>query len=63
MFDDETVSMHDETTDADIEDWDNLSHITLLSAVEDELGIEFFMEQTVKLEELFSVLKMSTYKS
>lgn len=50
VFDDDTISVHDETTAADIEDWDSLSHITLLSAVEDEFGIEFSMGQTVKLK-------------
>ena len=50
VFDDDCISVHDETTAADIEDWDSLSHITLLSAVEDEFGIEFSMRQTVKLK-------------
>lgn len=50
VFDDDSISVNDETTAADIEDWDSLSHITLLSAVEDEFGIEFSMGQTVKLK-------------
>ena len=50
VFDDDSISVNDETTAADIEDWDSLSHITLLSAVEDECGIEFSMGQTVKLK-------------
>lgn len=52
VFDDDTISVNDETTAADIEDWDSLSHITLLSAVEDEFGIEFSMGQTVKLKNI-----------
>ena len=50
VFDDDSISVNDETTASDIEDWDSLSHITLLSAVEDEFGIEFSMGQTVKLK-------------
>ena len=50
VFDDDSISVNDKTTAADIEDWDSLSHITLLSAVEDEFGIEFSMGQTVKLK-------------
>ena len=50
VFDDNTISVSDGTTAADIEDWDSLSHISLLSAVEDEFGIEFTMGQTVKMK-------------
>ena len=50
VFDDDSIYVNDETTASDIEDWDSLSHITLLSAVEDEFGIEFSMGQTVKLK-------------
>ena len=44
VFDDEELSIHDETTAADIEDWDSLTHITLLSAAEDEFGVRFDMK-------------------
>lgn len=43
VFDDDTIELTDSTTAADIEDWDSLSHITLLSAVENELGVRFDM--------------------
>lgn len=41
---DEKIALTDETTAADVEDWDSLSHITLLSAVEDEFDIKFDMK-------------------
>ena len=44
IFDDEDISIHDGTTAADIEDWDSLTHIMLLSAVEDEFDIKFDMK-------------------
>lgn len=44
IFDDEDISIHDSTTAADIEDWDSLTHIMLLSAVEDEFDIKFDMK-------------------
>ena len=34
VFDDDTISVSDETTASDIEGWDSLRHITLLSAVD-----------------------------
>lgn len=44
VFDDEDITIGEKTTAADIEDWDSLSHIMLLSAVEDEFGIKFDMK-------------------
>lgn len=41
---DEEVALTDATTAADVEGWDSLTHITLLSAVEDEFDIKFDMK-------------------
>lgn len=40
---DEDIEVTDETTAADIADWDSLTHITLISEVEDAFGIKFSM--------------------
>ena len=50
VFDDEDIHLDDETTAADIEDWDSLTHITLLGAVEDEFGIRFNMRAVQSLK-------------
>lgn len=44
VFDDDTIALTDETTAADIEDWDSLTHITLLATVEEEFGMKFSMK-------------------
>lgn len=41
---DEAVALNDETTAADVDGWDSLTHISLLSAVEDEFDIKFDMK-------------------
>ena len=39
VFDDEQLVLFDEMTAADVEDWDSLSHITLVVACEKEFGV------------------------
>ena len=43
FFDDEDIELDEDTTADDIDEWDSLSHITLMSAVEDEFGLRFTM--------------------
>ena len=50
VFDDDSISVGDATTAADVEGWDSLVHISLLSAIEDEFDIEFSMGQTVSMK-------------
>lgn len=45
FFDDDEIELTPETTADDIDDWDSLNHITLMSAVEEEFGIRFTMGQ------------------
>lgn len=50
VFDDESLTVNDETTAKDVDGWDSLRHITLLAAIEDEFDIEFSMGQTVSMK-------------
>lgn len=50
VFDDEDITVNDTTTSADIEDWDSLEHINLVSAVEKEFGVKFTMGQVVTMK-------------
>ncbi len=43
FFDDDEIEVDAETTADDIDDWDSLNHITLMSAVEEEFGLRFTM--------------------
>ena len=43
VFDDETIRVTPNTTADDIDDWDSLEHITLISAVEREFRMKFKM--------------------
>lgn len=48
VFDDD-ITVNDGTTAADIEDWDSLNHITLISEVEDAFGIKLSMKEVIGL--------------
>lgn len=45
VFDDSSIRVYPETTADDIEDWDSLEHITLISAVEREFHMKFKMKE------------------
>lgn len=50
VFDDETITVDENTTANDIEDWDSLEHINLMAAVESEFGVKFSMGQVVTMK-------------
>ena len=47
---DEEITVTEETTAADIEDWDSLTHITLISEVEDAFDIKFSMKDVLGMK-------------
>lgn len=50
IFDDDELVVTDETCADDIEDWDSLRHITLVSAVERAFGIKFSMKEVLEMK-------------
>ncbi|MBO5526192.1 MAG: acyl carrier protein [Clostridia bacterium] len=50
VFDDENITVTEETTSSDIEDWDSLTHITLISEIEDEFDMKFAMKEVVGMK-------------
>lgn len=47
---DEEIKLSVETTADDVEDWDSLTHITLISAVEAEFGVRFKMKEVSSMK-------------
>ena len=50
VFDDESITVNDETTSDDIDGWDSLEHINLIAAVEQEFGVKFNMGPVVSMK-------------
>ena len=59
VFDDDSIHVSANTTANDIEDWDSLEHITLISAVEREFRMKFKMGEISSMKnvgELASII-------
>lgn len=50
VFDDEALVITQLTCAADIEDWDSLAQITLVTSVEDLFGIQFLLEDVTAMK-------------
>ena len=55
---DEEITVTPQTTAADIEDWDSLTHITLISEVEDAFGIKFSMKDVLGLKNVGEMMDL-----
>lgn len=50
VFDNNDIVVTEQTNANDIEEWDSLIHITLISAVEDEFDFSFDMKTVVSMK-------------
>ncbi len=56
VFDDDSIVLADSTTASDIEDWDSLMHITLISSIENEFDLKFDMKTIVSMKNVGDVV-------
>ena len=60
VFGDKRLIISRRTTADDVDDWDSLEHINLISAVEDEFGIRFKMGEVSSMKnvgEMVDIIK------
>lgn len=60
---DEDITVTAGTTSADIADWDSLTHITLISEVEDTFGVKFSMKDVLGMKnvgEMVDIIEKNT---
>jgi acyl carrier protein len=48
VFDDDEISITPETTSNDIDGWDSLSHVNLITSIETRFGIRFTQKEMLK---------------
>jgi acyl carrier protein len=58
VFDEDTLMISDKTSSDDIEDWDSLNHILLLSSIQDEFKITISLEEMQSQNNVESLVKI-----
>lgn len=58
VFDDDSIVLFDEMTSNDVEDWDSLSHINLISDIEAKFGIIFTTDEIVGTKNVGEFIKV-----
>ena len=62
VFDDESIVLFDEMTSNDVEDWDSISHINLISDIEAKFDIAFTTDEIVGLKNVGEFIKVIASK-
>jgi acyl carrier protein len=50
VFNDDGIILSETTTSSDIDDWDSLAHIQLITEIEKSFGIRFTVQEAVSAE-------------
>lgn len=58
VFDDYTLTVNRETTTNDIEEWDSLTHLTLIASIEEAFSIEFNMSEISGLKNVGELMEL-----
>lgn len=58
IFNDDSITVHDSMTADDVEEWDSLSHITLVVAIEKEFGVKLRAAEVGKLKNVGEMLEI-----
>jgi acyl carrier protein len=63
VFDDDNIEIFDAMTAADIDEWDSVTHITLVLAVEKEFGVRLNAAEVGKLDNVGAMIKLLARRS
>lgn len=57
VFDDDSICLTESTNAKDIEEWDSLTHISILASVQDEIGVSFDMDEIIAMKNVGDMMK------
>jgi len=63
IFDEEELVISEETTADDIEEWDSLNHINIISAIEKEYKIKFALGELQAMKDVGEMIHLISVKS
>lgn len=58
IFDDINIIVEESTTAENIEEWDSLNHITLISSIEHEFGIKFTLTEMTAINDVGAMIDL-----
>lgn len=62
VFEDDEIEITEEMTADDIEEWDSLTHIQLVVAIEKEFGFKFTHTETISLKNVGELIALVNSK-
>jgi len=62
IFDEDDMDIENSTNSDDIEDWDSLNHINLVSAIEKEFKIKFALGELMTLKDVGAMVDLMVEK-
>ena len=62
IFDEDDMVIEDKTSSDEIEDWDSLNHINLVSAIEKEFKIKFALVELMTLKDVGAMVDLMVEK-
>ena len=58
IFDEDDMVIEDKTSSNDVEEWDSLNHINLVSAIEKEFEIRFALGELMELKDVGAMIDL-----
>ena len=62
IFDEDDIVIEDKTNSDDVEEWDSLNHIILVSAIEKEFKIKFALGELMTLKDVGAMVDLMMEK-
>jgi len=62
IFDEDDIVIEDKTNSDDVEEWDSLNHINLVSAIEKEFKIKFALGELMTLKDVGAMVDLMMEK-
>jgi len=62
IFDEDDMVIEDKTSSDDVEEWDSLNHINLVSAIEKEFEIRFTLGELMALKDVGAMIDLMVEK-